>query len=323
MPNTIHKEAWSKLREATNNLDDHNVINKMMEEALKDKIRLTKKTVAHDKLVYLLNNRIGTSRIEALAKQIEGNDKRNPNTVVFIVQKQLKGIIGLIDTLKAHIFSRDKNIKRSLPNQWRIDLYLLVCKVETNSVWSKDKHEATGSRKHLLSKYKHTTKSEIVEHGQIRVKLSEDLTDEQRVEIESKRDKPVSMGVELTYHEKQFLKLPQNLSDHVTFDRLKVLTDSALMASKYRMTVMSRLQEGLTAEQQNAKTPEQKRADVIQQINATSVSLGVTYWDNKHETERKKVRQEETKLVQYRKNLQANIISWDLQTSHIIGSMEN
>ena len=41
-------------------------------------------------------------------------------------------------------------------------------------------------------------------------------------------------------------------------DRLKVLTDSALMASKYRMTVMSRLQEGLTAEQQNAKTPEQK-----------------------------------------------------------------
>ena len=79
------------------------------------------------------------------------------------------------------------------------------------------------------------------------------------------------MGVELNDHEKQFLKLPQNLSDHVTFDRLKVLTDSALMASKYRMTVMSRLQEGLTAEQQNAKTPEQKRADVIQQINATSV----------------------------------------------------
>ena len=90
MPTTIHKEAWSKLREATNNLDDHNVIKKMMEEALKDKIRLTKKNVARDKLVYLLNNCIGTSRIEALAKQIEGNDKRNPNTVVYIVEKQLK-----------------------------------------------------------------------------------------------------------------------------------------------------------------------------------------------------------------------------------------
>ena len=271
MPNTIHKEAWSKLREATKNLDDHNVINKMMEEALKDKIRLTKKTVARDKLVYLLNNRIGTSRIEALARQIECNEKRNPNTVVFIVRKQLKGIIGLIDTLKAHIFSKDKNIKRSLPNQWRIDIYQLVCSVETESVWSKDKHEATRSRKHLLSKFKNMNKNEIVEHGLIRVELSEDLNEEQRVEIESKQEDPVSMGVDLNQHEKQFLKLPQNLSDHVTFDRLKVLTDSALMASKYRMTVMSRLQEGLTAEQQNAKTPEQKRADIIQQINATSV----------------------------------------------------
>ena len=52
-------------------------------------------------------------------------------------------------------------------------------------------------------------------------------------------------------------------------------------------------------------------------------SLGVTYWDNKHEKERKKVRQEETKIVQHRKNLQANLISWDLQASHIMGSMEN
>ena len=271
MPTTIHKEAWSKLREATNNLDDHNVIKKMMEEALKDKIRLTKKNVARDKLVYLLNNRIGTSRIEALAKQIEGNDKRNPNTVVYIVGKQLKAITTLIDTLKAHIFSRDKNIKRSLPNQWRIDLYLLVCRVETSSVWSKEKHEATRSRKHLLSKYKHTKKSDIVEHGDIRVELSEDLNDEQRSEAENNLEEPVSMGVELTTHEKQFLKLPQNLSDHVAFDRLKVLTDSALMASKYRMTVMSRLQEGISAEQQNAKTPEQKRLDVIEQINATNV----------------------------------------------------
>ena len=271
MPNTIHKEAWSKLREATNNLDDHYVINKMMEEALKDKIRLTKKTVARDKLVYLLNNRIGTSRIEALAKQVEGSDRRNPKTVVYIVEKQLKGMISVIDTLKAHIFSRDKNIKRSLPNQWRVDLYLLVCKVETSSVWSKEKHEATRSRKHLLNKFKHLNKCEVVEHGDIRVELSEDLTDEQRLETENKHEDPVSMGVELNHNEKQFLKLPQNLSDHVSFDRLKVLTDAALMASKYCMTVMTRLKEGLTAEQQNAKSPEQKRSDVIQQINATSV----------------------------------------------------
>ena len=52
-------------------------------------------------------------------------------------------------------------------------------------------------------------------------------------------------------------------------------------------------------------------------------SLGVIYWDNKHEIERKKIRQEETKLVLYKKKLQANLSSWDLQSSHIIGSMGN
>ena len=39
------------------------------------------------------------------------------------------------------------------------------------------------------------------------------------------------------------------------------------------MTVMSRLQEGISAEQQNAKTPEQKRLDVIEQINAKCVQF--------------------------------------------------
>ena len=52
-------------------------------------------------------------------------------------------------------------------------------------------------------------------------------------------------------------------------------------------------------------------------------SLGVIYWDNKHEIENKKIRQEETKLVLHKKKLQAIQSSWDKQSSHIIGSEEN
>ena len=52
-------------------------------------------------------------------------------------------------------------------------------------------------------------------------------------------------------------------------------------------------------------------------------SLGVTYWDNKHEIENKKIRQEETKLVIHNKKLQAIQSSWKNQTSHIIGKEKN
>ena len=139
MPNTISHGAWSKLREITIDLEDYKVVNKMMEEAIKNKVRYTRKVVSRDKLAYLLHNRIGTSRIESIAKQVEGNDTRNPSTVCYIVKKQLNGLVKEINTLKAQIFQRDKDIRKKLGFQWRICQYTSACDAETSFTWHKEK----------------------------------------------------------------------------------------------------------------------------------------------------------------------------------------
>ena len=271
MPNTIFKEAWSKIREVTNDLEDHKVVNKMIEEALKTKLKYTRRIVSRDKLVYLKSNKIGTSRIESLAKQVEGCERRNPNTVAFIVEKQLKGIIKEINTLKALIFTKDKIIKQRLSNQWRIQMYTSLWKQETSRAWHNLKQEATRSRQHLHSKFKHGNKTDIVKEGDIEVRLSEDLTDELRISATSEQNIPVSLGVDLTENEKLFLSLPQHLSDHTTFDKIKALTDTALMGTKFRMSTLSRLKAGLTIEQHNDRTALQKETDIIDEVNSTKV----------------------------------------------------
>ena len=271
MPNTIFKEAWSKIREVTNDLEDHRVVNKMIEEALKMKLKYTRRIVSRDKMVYLKRNRIGTSRIESLAKQVEGCERRNPNTVAFIVEKQLNGLVKEINTLKALIFTKDKIIKQRLSNHWRIEMYTSLWKLETSRAWHNLKQEATRSRQHLHDKFKHNNKGDIVKEGDIEVKLSEDLSEELRISATSEQNIPVSLGVDITANEKLFLSLPQHLSDHATFDRIKALTDTALMGTKFRMSTLSRLKTGLTIQQHNDRTAQQKETDIINEVNSTKV----------------------------------------------------
>ena len=271
MPNTISHGAWSKLREITIDLEDYKVVNKMMEEAIKNKLRYTRKVVSRDKLAYLLHNRIGTSRIESIAKQVEGNDTRNPTTVCYIVKKQLNGLVKEINTLKARIFQNDKDIRKKLGSQWRICLYTSACDVETSFTWHKEKKHSVRSRKHLFNKYKNSKNISTVEHGGMEIHISEDLTTVQREEFMSNQDQPVSLGVDLTPHELAFLKLPQNLTDHTNFDYLKACTDTALMASKYRMSVSQRIKQGRTEEDMNLRPEYMKREEAIEEVNKTKV----------------------------------------------------
>ena len=218
-----------------------------------------------------MHNRIGTSRIESIAKQVEGNDTRNPTTVCYIVKKQLNGLVKEINTLKARIFQNDKDIRKKLGSQWRICLYTSACDVETSFTWHKEKKHSVRSRKHLFNKYKNSKNISTVEHGGMEIHISEDLTTVQREEFMSNQDQPVSLGVDLTPHELAFLKLPQNLTDHTNFDYLKACTDTALMASKYRMSVSQRIKQGRTEEDMNLRPEYMKREEAIEEVNKTKV----------------------------------------------------
>ena len=53
------------------------------------------------------------------------------------------------------------------------------------------------------------------------------------------------------------------------------------------------------------------------------ISLGKTYWDNKHEIENKKIRLDQTKQVMHNKKLQSVQSTWKNQATNILGSENN
>ena len=272
MPNHIKHDAWIRTRELTNNLDDQRLIRHEIEEALKQKMRYNKQVVSRDKLLFLKNNRIGTTRIENIAKQIEHGRKRNANTVVYIIENNLKRINNEIRELKHTIFKNDKNIKKHLGSEWRRQLYKDLCYSVITPLWKSDREESRRSKDYLVNKYKNNTKGQqVVKEGSIEVVIKPDLSEEQRSNFISELNDPVSMGVDLDDNEKAFLKLPQSLTNHSTFNKLKMFTDVALMGSKIRMTVKSRIDEGITEEEVNQRTSEEKRSDAIETALKTRV----------------------------------------------------
>ena len=272
MPNSINPEAWTRLRAICHELeyDNQKLVNKLIEEAIKQKMKYTKAVVTRDKLVYLINNRIGTTRIENLAKQIDSNSPRNPNTVVYIVENSLNRVNKEIKLMKHYIFLKDKVIKSHLKTQWRRQAYLDLCHSVITPLWIKEKQYSSKSKDYLYKKYKNS-RSYIVKEGPIQVVIKPSLTVQQRNQFISDLPDPVCMGITLDENEKAFLKLPQSLTDHSSFDKHKMYTDVALMGSKVRMTVKSRLDQGLTEEQVNQRTCEEKRVDAIDSALITRV----------------------------------------------------
>ena len=82
---------------------------------------------------------------------------------------------------------------------------------------------------------------------------------------------PVSMGVQLNQNEVAFLKLPQSLTNHSMFDKVKMYTDVAMMGSKIRMTLNDRIDNNISEEDINNRPSEQKHEEAIQTALKTRV----------------------------------------------------
>ena len=159
-----------------------------------------------------------------------------------------------------------------MKTEWRRQLYKDLCHHVINPLWNNLKEVSRRSRTFLYNKYKNDrTKEVVVSDGDIEVKIAPSLTDHERLVFASQQDDPVSMGVVLDEDEKAFLKLPQSLTDHAAFNTLKMYTDTALMGSKLRMTIKSRLDEELTEEQVNAKSKDQKQEEAVETALLTRV----------------------------------------------------
>ena len=146
-----------------------------------------------------------------------------------------------------------------------------LCKTQTSKAWESGVKSNAKSREHLVNKYSNTKKDLIVCEGSIKVNIEEDMTEEQRQNFVDQMDDPVSLGLSITPEEKAFLQLPQNLTDHVAFNRIKALVDTALMGTKYRMTVKDRIDEDISEEEINKRTAEQRHSDSLDKALQTQV----------------------------------------------------
>ena len=271
MPNSVNVGVWSGLREISMNLVDRKSIEQKMEEAIKSKLKYTSKVLSRNKLEYLNKNKIGTARVEALSQQIEGKSSRNPNTVKYIMDINVRNVEKEIKTLKVQIFTLDKDIKKMLHSQWRREQYVRLCKAQTSKAWENGTKANAKSREHLVNKYSDTKKNLVVCEGTISVNIEEDMTEQQRQNFVDQMDEPVCLGLSITPEEKAFLQLPQNLTDHVEFNRIKALVDTAVMGTKYRMTVKDRIDDDISEEEINKRTAEQKHSDNLDKALLTQV----------------------------------------------------
>ena len=225
------------------------------------KLKYTSRVLSRNKLEYLIKNNIGTARVESLSQQIEGSSSRNPNTVRYIMERNVKNVEKEIKTLKTRVFTLDKDIKRLLQSSWRRDMYSELCKLQTGRAWNNGTKVNTKSREHLVKKFSHKSSDLVVKEGGISVEIKEDMTEEQRQRFIDEMDEPVSLGLSITPEEKAFLQLPQNLTDHVAFNRVKAIVDTAVMGTKYRMTVRDRIEEDISEDEINKRTQEEKHSD--------------------------------------------------------------
>ena len=147
------------------------------------------------------------------------------------------GFSNQIKTMKAQIFTLDKNIKQILRTNWRREKYLSLCKQQTSRAWNLGVKNNSKSREHLLNKFNANSKHLVVNEGNTCVNIADDMTEEERQSFMDQLEEPVSLGLSITPEEKAFLQLPQNLTDHVAFNRIKTIVDTAVMGTKYRMTV--------------------------------------------------------------------------------------
>ena len=143
---------------------------------------------------------------------------------------------------KHDILAKDTVISGFLKTEWRRQLYKDLCHHVITPIWHKEKESSRRSRDFLYNKYKNNRKDLVViSEGDVEVVISKSLTEAERSEFIAQQDDPVCMGVILDQDEKAFLKLPQSITDHSSFNTLKMYTDTALMGSKLRMTIKNRL----------------------------------------------------------------------------------
>jgi hypothetical protein len=150
----IDMDTRARTREISNECDDPKRVEDAMVEAIKSKIRYTKKCVTLDKLRVLTKMRVGTSLIEQTAKQVEGGGgERRRETVLFILQRQTSNVLKSMKKLKQVSFQKVKEMLKMIKTEWRKDEARQVMRVTAEREWMRGKERMRKSVEFLKNKF--------------------------------------------------------------------------------------------------------------------------------------------------------------------------
>jgi hypothetical protein len=297
----IDLDTRSRIRTLINDSDNPTRVEKVTVEAMRAKLRYTKKCVTLDKLKTLKKMRIGTTIIEQIAKKVEGEDsKRRKETVVYIVDRQTSNVTKLVKELKQISFQRSKEMLRELSGEWRKDEARKILRVQADREWKRGKERVKNSTEFLKKKFGSRDAREMTvpesdrqigeEEGEepigdendMRVEISRDLTENEMNEMK-KEEKAVTEGIEIDEDEEAYLNIPKSLADHADLDEIKTMNDINIMGDKIRWS--------LREEEEKRKKNEGKQA----------MSREEEEEETEKEAKLKRIVDEEAKTVEFAK----------------------
>jgi hypothetical protein len=229
-----------EIRMIMQDLDNQSVVERNVTEALREARKLIKKTIAKNKLEKLKIRGVGTAKIEGIAKQIEGENKRNVETVRFIIDRQLNNVKQKIKTLRKKSQEKTCRAVKSVEAGWRRWKILEILKVEKQRTWRNTKNKMMKTVEHLERKYKdnnnnNNTNDKCTEVEGIGIG-DDDLAKIGEEERECEEQRPIAIGCTIDDDEAEFLKMPKNTTDFPVFNLERTLTDIAAMTCKLKMT---------------------------------------------------------------------------------------
>jgi hypothetical protein len=267
MTTNITPTARDAIRELVNNSGDNViVVEKKMMEVTRTKMKFTYKSIALLKMKKLTQLRIGTTRVESIAKQIENlGNERCEETVMFIMKRQTRMLEETVKKMKKDVEKVTNETMKMLRMEWRRKKMKEIMNEEIERLWMKLKGKMMETIRFLKGKYgkKNEIRDQNVCNG---VKICDDWIGNEE-ELEKADEKVVKEDVETNEDENAFLRVPNKMSDNTEFNKTKTMTDIQIMLCKIRMSVRKRdedIKSEMTEEElENVKTLEREARKIV------------------------------------------------------------
>ena len=221
-------ETGIKIRTLATSTTDPNRSGELMLEAMKQRVKMTKRVLSFNFVSGLRRRRIGTDAVEKAGKMLIEAEDRDESVVMKLMDIVVKASEKKVQLARKAAFSCGWKAKDSLPPGWMRKRFRDIMRQEVEPFWQKRKRKHARKKDVLEARYK--PRKEEDEIRSIPISDEKLGLDEEIVEV-------LTYGVEVTENEKTFLRLPKSATDYVKIDEEKLKTSIQVTAAKLRMSL--------------------------------------------------------------------------------------